>query len=251
MRLSKLLFSVAGLATVLVCATPGWADKIPTKRPSDYGDQDSQVQLTTPTFTTITQDGVTLSLDSVFCNSCVEGALATATNLEYFFDINLTSGSSLNSLIFGPGFDTEDPNAFSVVQFDPADAALSGDACTDGTNYLCHVPFTSNSLDFSTVTSTVNCDAVTGACTVNFTNFDFATLGGGPIVFSATTPFGVLTSLNDPVTAEPLTPSVAINGGSTVSVPEPNSFWFAVISLLACLAVMVRRQQTMASATAC
>jgi len=126
-----------------------------------------------------------------------------------------------------------------VVQFDPA--AEPGDACSDGTNYICHVPFTSSSLDFSTVESTVSCDLGTGICTVNFINVNFATLGAGPIVFAATTPFGIDTTT-------PFIPSVAINGGTNASVPEPSSLWFAAIAVLACLGLRWRRQSLRLSA---
>jgi len=127
----------------------------------------------------------------------------------------------------------------AVVQFDPA--AEPGDACSDGTNYICHVPFTSSSLDFSTVESAVSCDLGTGICTVNFINFNFATLGAGPIVFAATTPFGIDTTT-------PFIPSVAINGGSNASVPEPSSLWFAAIAVLACLGLGWRQQSLRLSA---
>jgi len=236
MKLSRLLLYIVGLAILMICSAPGWADKIPTKRPSSYGDQDSQVQLTAPSFSA-TQDGVSLTLNSVFCNSCSPGS---PTNLEYFFDITLSAGANLASLTFGPGFDTSTPDAFSVVQFNPA--ADPGDACSDGTNYICHVPFTSSSLDFSSVESAVSCDLGTGVCTVTFTNFNFATLGGGPIVFAATTPFGLDTTT-------PFTPSVAINGGSTATVPEPSSLWFAGIGLLACLGLGWRQQSLRLTAT--
>jgi hypothetical protein len=236
MKATKLSLSLAVLFALIVTAVvPVWADKIPTKRPSSYGDQNSQVQLTAPSFST-TQDDVSLTLNSVFCNSCSPG---NPTNLEYFFDITLGTGANLASLTFGPGFDTSTPDAFAVVQFDPA--AEPGDACSDGTNYICHVPFTSSSLDFSTVESTVSCDPGTLICTVNFINFNFATLGAGPIVFAATTPFGIDTTT-------PFIPSVAINGGSNASVPEPSSLWFAAIAVLACLGLGWRQQSLRLSA---
>lgn len=246
MKFSKLsLYALAVLSLLAISALPGFADKIPTKRPSSYGDQDSQVLLAAPSFAQVSQDGVTVTLDSVFCNSCSPG---NPTNLEYFFDINLAADATLSSLTFGPGFDISDPLAFSVVQFDPA---IPGDPCTNGSSYICHVPFTSALVDLSSVESTLACDAVTGICTLNFTNFNFATLGGGPIVFAATTPFGVLTSLNDPVTGGPLTPSVTVNGKSTVSVPEPSGLWFAGITLLVCFGMLGRRQRRLASAATC
>ncbi|HSS97920.1 MAG TPA: hypothetical protein VLK33_12860 [Terriglobales bacterium] len=211
---------------------------MPKKRPSEYGDPTSDVQLTTPAFTQTTVDGVTLDLNSVFCNSC---SLPTSpTNLEYFFDITMVSGGALNSLTFGPGFDTTDLQNFAIVQFDPADPANAGDACVSSGTYICKVPLTLASLDFSTVTSTVTC-AANGSCTVDFTNFDFATLGGGHIFLAATTPFGGPPVLADAVTGQPLTPSVTINGKS-VSVPEPNSIWFAALVGLICFGAIFRQR---------
>jgi hypothetical protein len=247
MRLSRLLLFLAGLAVVFICVAPSWAGKIPSKRPSDFGDSTSDVQLDTPTFAPINQNGVTLDLNSVFCNSC---SLPTSpTNLEYFFDINLASGASLTSLTFGPGFDTTDLSNFGIVQFDPTDPANAGDPCVSGTTYVCSVPFTSSSLDFSTVTSAITC-AVDGSCTVDFTNFNFATLGSGNIILAATVGFGQVSVLADPTTGEPLTPSVAINGAST-TVPEPNSLWFVGIAGVACLAGIVRRKRITPSVQAC
>ena len=249
MKVSKISLSAAAFVCLfLTNAVLVWADKIPVRRPSDYGDQTSQVQLTTPSFTTVTQDGVTLGLDSVFCNSC--SLPSSPTNLEYFFDITLAPGANLASLTFGPGFDTADLQNFGVVQFDNS---LDGNPCESGGlaggAYVCNVPISSAGLDFSTVTSTVTC-AADGSCTVNFTNFNFTTLGSGKIILSATTPFGGPTSLSDPTTGQPLTPSVKINGGSSVSVTEPSSLWFVAISSLACLGVITRRRTT-SSTRAC
>jgi hypothetical protein len=246
MKLSRFSLSSLGLMSLLLISSLSWGDKIPRKQPSDYGDQDSQVALTTPAFTPINQDGVTLDLNSVFCNSCTPGDINNTTNLEYFFDITLSSGSALTSLTFGPGFDTSSLQSYGVVQFD---STIPGDPCNVGGSYACNIPISANASDFSTVESTLSCD-VAGICTLNFTNFDFATLGGKPIVFAATTPFGVLTALNDPITGQPLTPSVTVNGKS-VSVPEPNSMWFVGIAGLICLGLIARRQRMLPSATTC
>lgn len=237
MRLSRLLLSFAGLAILFSFAVPAWAGKVPSKRPSEYGDPTSDVQLTTPSFTPTTVDGVTLDLNSVFCNSC--SLPASPTNLEYFFDITMVAGGTLNSLTFGPGFDTTDLQNFAIVQFDPADPANAGDACVNSGTYICSVPFTSTLLDFSTVTSVVTCVA-DGSCTVDFTNFNFATLGGGQIILAATTPFGGPSVLADTVTGQPLTPSVTING-AVATVPEPSSVWFAALAGLICAGAIFRR----------
>src|SRR4051812_8996130 len=132
MKLSKLsLYSLGLFSLLVVSAVPALADKIPTRRPSDYGDKDSQVQLSAPGFSTINQDGVTLALNSVFCNSCTPGDPNGISNLENFFDINLATGAELNSLTFGPGFDTTSL-AFAVVQFD---STIPGDPCNNGGTY--------------------------------------------------------------------------------------------------------------------
>jgi hypothetical protein len=246
MKLSRLFLSLASFTILFICVAPGWADKIPSKRPSDYGDQDSQVLLTTPSFSTITQDNVTLALDSVFCNSCTPGDPNNATNLEYFFAINLASGGTLSSLTFGPGFDTNS-QAFAVVQFDNS---IPGDPCNSGGTYICHVPISASNLDFSTVESALTCDGA-GICTLNFTNFNFATLGNGTIILAATTPFGGLGILNDPTTGNPLTPSVTVNGKSSVAVPEPSSLWFALISVVVCLGLIVKGKRRVAALQIC
>jgi len=238
MRLSRLFLSLAGLAVLFICVAPGWADKIPRKQPSDFGDNTSHVQLTTPTFTTISQDGVTLSLASVFCNSC--SLPSSPTNLEYFFQINLASGADLTSLSFGPGFDVNDLSNFGVVQFDNS---ADGNPCESGGlaggAYICGVPISDTGLDFSTVTSTVTC-AADGSCTVDFTNFNFATLVSGNILLAATTPFGGPTSLADAVTGQPLSPSVVVNGNN-VLVTEPDSLWFAGLAGLLCVGAIFYR----------
>jgi hypothetical protein len=65
MKPTRLSLSLAILFTLIVTAiVPVWADKIPTKRPSSYGDQTSQVQLTAPSFSA-TQDDVSLTLNFV------------------------------------------------------------------------------------------------------------------------------------------------------------------------------------------
>jgi len=239
MRFSRFLLSLAGLAILLSCVAPGWADKIPRKQPSDFGDQTSDVQLTTPAFTAINQDGVSLDLVSVFCNSC--SLPDSPTNLEYFFQINLADGANLASLAFGPGFDVNDLSNFGVVQFDNS---LDGNPCENGGvaggAYICGVPISKPGLDFSTVASTVVC-AADGSCTVDFTNFNFATLGGGNIILAATTPFGGPTALADPLSGQPLTPSVVVNGKS-VTVPEPGSFWFAGLATLICVGATIYRK---------
>jgi|ERR1051325_1112581 hypothetical protein len=240
MRLSRLFLSLAGLAILFICVAPGWADKIPTKRPSSYGDNTAEIQLTSPSFSPVTQDGVTVSLNSVFCNSCQ----VTPTNLEYFFDITLTAGATLNSLSFGPGFDTDNSLAFALVQFNPVvdlndpNDPNAGDACTDGTNFTCKIPYTSPTLDLSGIGTNLTCDQVTGICTIDFTGFNFAALGGGPIVL------GAEKSSTD--TKTPFLPSVSING-STATVPEPGSIWFAAIVLVAFVMIFMRHQRKLGS----
>lgn len=235
MKISKLLLSFAGLAA-LFCATHGWADRIPRTKPSDYGVPTTQIQLTSPAFSTTTTDDVTLGLDSVFCNGCDPNDASTIFGLEYFFDINLAQGASLNSLTFGPGFDTTNLENFTAVVFDskPSD----GDLCGDTSNYLCNVPISKIGLDFSTFNSTFTCDA-SGACTVDFTNFNFATFGNNKVVLVATTAADSVLKDNN---GQPLTPKVTINGNS-VAVPEPGSLWFAGISLLICMGLIVARQR--------
>jgi hypothetical protein len=235
MRLSRLLLSVAGLAILFACIAPGWADKIPTKRPSSYGDETAQVKLTPPSFDSVTVDGVTISLDSVFCNSCQ----TTPTNLEYFFDINLAPGATLTSLTFDKGFSTSDPLAFGFVQFNPVLASGDFDACSDGTNYLCQIPFTESSLDLTGIGTDLECDDTTGVCTITFTNFNFAAVGNRTVVLGASTDFGIGTKI-------PFTPNVTING-SLVTVPEPGSAWFAGIGLLACVGMFGLKQRKLRS----
>jgi hypothetical protein len=234
MKLSRLFLSLAGLAILFICVAPGWADKIPTKRPSSYGDASSDIQLTSPSFSPVSQDGVTVSLNSVFCNSCQSGP----TDLQYFFDITMVDGATLNSLTFGPGFDTTNPQAFAFVQFNPVvsgpDDPNFGDSCTDGTNYLCKTPYTAPTLDLSGIGSNLTCDQVSGICTLDLTKFNFAALGSGPIVLAAQNTAATTTT--------PFLPSVTINGGS-VSVPEPGSVWFAMIALVAFAAMFVRQRK--------
>jgi hypothetical protein len=248
MKLSRFSLSSLGLMSLLLMSCLSWGDKIPRKQPSDYGNQTSQVALTTPGFTTINQDGVTLGLNSVFCNSCTPGDINNTTNLEYFFDITLSSGSALTSLTFGPGFDTSSLQAYGVVQFD---STIPTDPCNVGGIYSCQIPISANTSNFETVatSTTFSCDAA-GICTLTFDHFDFATLGGKTIVFAATTPFGVLSALHNPDNGEPLTPSVTVNGKS-VQVPEPGSLWFAGIAGLICFGLIVRRQRMLPSTTTC
>src|SRR5690242_5202002 len=162
MRLSKLFLSLAGFAILSICVAPSWADKIPTKRPSSYGDASSDIQLTSPSFSPVSQDGVTVSLNSVFCNSCQ----AAPTDLQYFFDITMVAGATLNSLTFGPGFDTANPQAFAFVQFNPVvdpndpNDPNAGDSCTDGTNYICKTPNTNPALNLSGIGSILTCGQV-------------------------------------------------------------------------------------------
>ncbi len=245
MKLSKFSLSSLGLLSLLLVSSLSFGDKIPRKQPSDYGDQDSQVELTPPAFTEIAQDGVTVDLNSVFCNSCIPGDPNNATNLEYFFDIHLAAGSTLASLTFGPGFDTN-LQSYGIVQFD---STIPGDPCNSGGTYVCHIPVSASNSDLSTVESTLTCDAG-GICTLNFLNFDFATLGGGSIIFGASTPFGGLSVLNDPTTGNPLTPSVTVSGKSSVAVPEPGTVWFAGLAGLICFGLIARRRHMLPAATA-
>jgi hypothetical protein len=240
MRPSKVFFSAIGLlAILLVSVVPGWAGAIPIKRPSDYGQSDQQVQLTTPSFSPITQDGVTIGLDSVFCsvNDCAAGGGdPTGQSISYFFAINLAPGSQILSLTFGPGFDQGD-FAYTGIEFDSSFTCDPSSTCA---------PSSDIGVSFATVQSTVDCSS--GSCVVSLINFNAATLGLGKIIFAASAPEGSPLNLGNGLAQ---TPSLTAKTGTVVSVPEPNSLWFVVVSAVTCLGMIVRQQRMFYSRKAC
>jgi hypothetical protein len=228
MRTFKLSLSFAlFVGFLLMEAVPAWAGAIPKKTPSDYGANDEQVQLTTPTSTAISQNGVNISLDSVFCTAddCASDPVdPTGQQLSYFFAITMDSGSQLDSLTFGPDF-----NDFGVTVFDGSFTCASGTTC---------IPTSTDGLSFDNVGITTTC--VSTGCTSTFTNFNPQTIGIGTIIFAAGTPLDSVLNLN----GVPQTPLFsATTSSTTVPVPEPGSVWFAVIATLVCLAGITRRQR--------
>lgn len=238
MKLSRFFLSLLGLASLFVMTAPSRAATLPIKRPSDYGVSDQQVQLTTPSFTTISQDGVTVGLDSVFCsvNDCAGGGGdPTGQSITYFFAINLTAGSQITSLTFDPGFAQGD-FAYTGIEFDSTFSCAAGHTCAPGSD---------SGVSFAAVTSTVDCS--TGSCVVTFTNFNAATLGTGKIIFAAQTPDGSPLNLGNFLAKTPLL--TANTSGTVVSVPEPNSVWFLGIAGLACLAGVAFRRKALPTGT--
>ncbi len=228
MKLVKFYLSAAVFATLcFIQVVPSWAGAIPRKSDSSYGANDQQVILTTPTFTPISQNGVNISLDSVFCtnDACNNNFDATGQALSYFFAITMSPNSQLNSLTFGPDF-----NDFLVTTFD------STFTCAD--NFSC-VPPSSPNLDFTNVGMTLDCSS--GDCIATFTNFNTATIGTGTIIFAAGTPDGSILNVD----GIPQTPPLLSANTSllTVSVPEPNSVWFVVIVGLACLLFVSKKRK--------
>jgi len=223
MRLSKVFLSVIGLLALLISVFPGWAGTLPVKRPSDYGQSDGQVQLTTPAFSPITQDGVTITLDSVFCsvNDCAGGGGdPTGQSITYFFGINLASGSQISSLTFGPGFDIGD-FAYTGIEFDSTFTCDPTRTCA---------PSSDNGVSFATVQSTVDCSS--GSCVVSFVNFNAATLGTGNLIFAASAPEGSPLNLGNGLAQTPL---LTVNTGTVVAVSEPSSLWLLGIAGLVCV----------------
>jgi hypothetical protein len=229
MKLSRVFLSLLGLLFLLVMTVPSWAGPLPRKKPSDYGVSDQQVQLANPSFATISQNGVTISLDSVFCsvNDCAGGGgNPTDQSITYFFAINLAAGAQIDSLTFGTGFATFD-GAFSGIDPDLTFSCAPGHTCAPG----------SDSALPDAVTETMDCSS--GSCIVSFTNFNAATVGTGKIILAAqTTDTSVLN-----VGGVAQTPTLKLNGGTTVSVPEPASLWFLGIAGLACMAGIATRQR--------
>jgi hypothetical protein len=232
MKLRKLSLSLAVFAGFcLLQIVPAWGTAIPKKSPSEYGDAAQQVELTTPAFTPISQDGVNISLDSVFCtvDACAGDPTApdpTGQQLSYFFKITLGAGSQLDSLTFGPDF-----NDFGVTIFDGTFTCASGHTC---------VPGSSDGLNFNTVDLTLAPDCSSSGCTVNLLNFNTATIGTGTIFFAAGTPLNSVLNVNGVAQ----TPLLSIKTSTTtVSVPEPSSAWFAAIACLFCFGVALHRKK--------
>jgi hypothetical protein len=236
-RISRLLLSAIGLSTFLLATVPSWAGTLPIKRPSDYGQSNGQVQLTTPAFAPITQDGVNITLDSVFCsvNDCGGGGGdPTGQSITYFFAINLAAGSQITSLTFGPGFDLGD-FGYTGIEFDSTFTCDPSRTCA---------PSSDIGVSFAAVQSTVDCS--TGSCAVSFLNFDAATLGTGKIIFAASTPDSSPLNLGNGLAQTPL---LTANTSGTVSVPEPNGLWFLGIAGFVCMAGIARRRRTFLSGT--
>jgi hypothetical protein len=229
------LFSALFAILLLIQVVPAWAGAIPKKTPSDYGQSTDQIQLTTPTFNSISQDGVNISLNSVFCtvDNCGGGSPPDpkGQELSYFFAITLGAGSQLDSLQFAPDF-----NDFGVVIFDGTFTCASGTTC---------VPMSSSDqLHFDDVGITTTC--VSTICTTTFTNFNASTIGIGTIIFAAGTPLDSVLNVN----GVPQTPILsASTSTANVSVPEPPAFWFAGIALFACL-IGLKKRKAMVAGTA-
>ena len=228
------LISTIFAVLLLIQVVPAWAGAIPKKTPSDYGQNTDQIQLTTPTFSPISQDGVNISLNSVFCtvDNCGGGSPPDpkGQQLSYFFAITLGAGSQLDSLTFGPDF-----NDFGVTVFDGTFTCASGSTC---------IPTSSiDPLKFNDVGITTSC--ISTGCTSAFTNFNASTLGIGTIIFAAGTPLDSVLNVN----RVPQTPTLSASTSNTnVSVPEPPAFWFAGIALFACLIGLKKRKAMLAGA---
>jgi hypothetical protein len=235
MKVSKVVLFAVGLLALLVSAVPGWAGKLPVKKPSDYGQSDGQVQLTTPSFAPITQDGVTITLDSVFCsvNDCgAGGGSPDGQSITYFFAINLAPGSQITSLSFGPGFDQGD-FGYSGIELDSSFTCDPSSTCA---------PSSDDGVSFAAIETSVVCAGDT-SCVVTFitNNFNAATLGAGKkIIFAASTPDGSPLNLGGGLAQTPL---LSVNTGTVVSVPEPGSLWFLALAGFFCMAGIVRRKQ--------
>ena len=244
MQLSKTSLLTTTLVVLLFAGVSiGWAGVQPIKRPSDYGVTGGQVELDKPDFTPVSVDGVSLQLNSVFCavNDC--GGDPTASNLAYFFAINLAPGAQLDSLTFGPGFDEISLGLSGPVVFDDSLDSNDNTFCASGGTYTCLVPLSTAGLSFpDTITNTITCAG--SQCTMNFVNFNYSTINptgipNATIIFGATSSFVDL-SLNK--AGVPQTPIVEVNR-TVVSVPEPSSLWFSGIVMLACVVIMSRRRQ--------
>jgi hypothetical protein len=220
------LFSALFVVLLLIQVVPAWAGAVPKKSPSEYGDSAQQVELTTPTFTPISQDGVNISLNSVFCSvdACASDTSdPTGQALSYFFAITMDPGSQINSLTFGPDF-----NDFAVTIFEGTFTCADGHTC---------VPGSSDGLNFDTVDIITDCSS--GNCIATFLNFNPATIGTGTIIFAAGTPVGSVLNLKGVAQ----TPLLTANTSATVLVPEPNSVWFSAIAGLVFLVLVNKKKK--------
>lgn len=231
MKLGKLSLSLAVFAGFcLLQVAPAWGGAIPKKSPSEYGDGAQQVELTTPTFTPISQDGVDISLASVFCtfDACLGDPAdpdPTGQQLSYFFKITLGTGSQLDSLTFGPDF-----NNFGVTIFDGSFTCTTGFTC---------VPASSDGLNFNNVDLTLAPDCSSSGCTVNLLNFNTATIGTGTIYFAAGTPLNSVLNVNGVAQ----TPLLSAKTSTILPVPEPGSVWFAAVAGLLCFVAVMRKKK--------
>lgn len=227
MKFQKLSLSFAlFVAFSLLQVIPVWGGAIPKKSPSQYGDVDGQVQLTTPSFTPVSQDGVNMSLASVFCSVDGCGGDQTTAALSYFFAITLDPTAQLDALEFSSGF-----NDFGVTIFDGSFTCATGFTC---------VPGSSEGLNFDNVNLVTDCSS--GDCVLTFENFNANTIGaGGTIYLAGGTLDGSKLNVNGvPQSVQLLSITTS---RTTATVPEPSALWFAGIACLICFLSMWKKQK--------